>query len=78
MGLSANREVLKTTRLHAHAVVLSQSLGTATTLWTITPLWPFLIGLTGYKGKLHKHADPHLARAAAAVGVPFCLSTVAC
>ncbi|AZD67422.1 (S)-mandelate dehydrogenase [Pseudomonas chlororaphis] len=37
---------------------------------------PMLIGPTGYNGMLHRDADLHLARAATARGVPFCLSTV--
>lgn len=37
---------------------------------------PMLIGPTGYNAMLHRDADVHLAKAATARGVPFCLSTV--
>lgn len=38
---------------------------------------PMAIGPTGYNGMLWRDADLHLARAATARGLPFCLSTVA-
>jgi len=37
---------------------------------------PMLIGPTGYNAMLYRDADIHLARAATARGLPFCLSTV--
>lgn len=37
---------------------------------------PMMIGPTGYNAMLYRDADIHLARAAQARGVPFCLSTV--
>lgn len=37
---------------------------------------PMMIGPTGYNAMLYRDADVHLARAATARGVPFCLSTV--
>lgn len=37
---------------------------------------PIGIGPTGYNAMLYRDADVHLARAATAMGVPFCLSTV--
>ena len=37
---------------------------------------PMLIGPTGYNGMLYPNADIHLARAAHARGLPFCMSTV--
>ncbi len=37
---------------------------------------PMMIGPTGYNAMLYRDADVHLAKAATARGLPFCLSTV--
>ncbi|MBD1601321.1 alpha-hydroxy acid oxidase [Pseudomonas typographi] len=76
--LSGNRQAFAERHLHARALVPCQPPATERSLWGETQALPLMIGPTGYNGMLYKDADLHLARAATARGVPFCLSTVAC
>lgn len=52
------------------------SLDTATTLFGQPMSWPLMLGPTGLTRLFHPQAERAVARAAAAAGLPYCLSTL--
>ena len=52
------------------------SIQTATTLFGQSAAWPLMLSATGLTRMFHGAAEPAVARAAAAQGVPYCLSTM--
>jgi (S)-mandelate dehydrogenase len=77
LTLQRNRQAYAEVGLQQRALVPCHVPGTTRALFGKSAALPLLIGPTGYNGMLHRDADIHLARAATARGVPFCLSTVA-
>lgn len=77
LTLARNTQAFADIALHARTLVPCRAPRTACRLLGREQALPMLIGPTGYNGMLHRDADLHLARAATARGVPFCLSTVA-
>lgn len=71
-----NQNVYSQVGLHARAMVPCHPPSTHITLFERAQALPLMIGPSGYNGLLYRDADVHLARAAAARGLPFCLSTV--
>lgn len=77
LTLTDNLDGFSAYGLHVRAMVPCHPPATArAVLGRVLPV-PLLIGPTGYNGLLHRDADIHLARAATARGLPFCLSTAA-
>jgi (S)-mandelate dehydrogenase len=74
--LRGNREALEALRFVPQTLVHTQDRHHRVTLFGRDSAAPFLIAPTGANGLLHPAADLCLARAAARLGVPFCLSTV--
>jgi (S)-mandelate dehydrogenase len=74
--LRGNREALETLRFVPQTLVHTADRHHRATLFGRESAAPFLIAPTGANGMLHPDADLCLARAAARLGVPFCLSTV--
>jgi len=74
--LRGNREALETLRFVPQTLVHTADRHHRATLFGSESAAPFLIAPTGANGMLHPDADLCLARAAARLGVPFCLSTV--
>jgi len=72
----ANREALESIRFVPQTLVHTESRHHRTTLFGRESAAPLLIAPTGANGMLHPDADLCLARAAARLGIPFCLSTV--
>jgi L-lactate dehydrogenase (cytochrome) len=52
------------------------SIRTATTLFGQPAAWPLMLSATGLTRMFHGSAEPAAARAAAAHGIPYCLSTM--
>ena len=52
------------------------SIQTATTIFGQPAAWPLMLSATGLTRMFHGAAEPAVARAAAAQGVPYCLSTM--
>lgn len=52
------------------------SLQTATTILGQSAKWPLMLSATGLTRMFHGSAEPAVARAAAAEGIPYCLSTM--
>ena len=52
------------------------SIQTATTLFGQPAAWPLMLSPTGLTRMFHGSAEPAVARAAAAQGIPYCLSTM--
>lgn len=52
------------------------SLDTATTLFGQPMSWPLMLAPTGLTRLFHPQAERAVARAAAAAGLPYCLSTL--
>lgn len=52
------------------------SIQTATTLFGQPAAWPLMLSATGLTRMFHDSAEPAVARAAAAQGIPYCLSTM--
>lgn len=77
LTLQRNRQAYAEVGLQQRALVPCHVPGTTRDLFGRSAALPLAIGPTGYNGMLHRDADIHLARAATARGVPFCLSTVA-
>lgn len=75
LALRGNREALDRVRLWPRGLVDVSERNTRTTLFGRTMAQPFAIAPTGAAGLLWHHGEIALARAAAAQGVPFTLST---
>ncbi|WP_374275819.1 alpha-hydroxy acid oxidase [Brevundimonas sp.] len=52
------------------------SIKTATTIFGQPAAWPLMLSATGLTRMFHAAAEPAVARAAAAQGLPYCLSTM--
>lgn len=74
--LARNRSAFAGLGLRSRTLVPCQPPVTGRRLLRQSLARPMLIGPTGFNGMLHRDADIHLARAATARGLPFCLSTV--
>jgi len=74
--LRGNREALESLRFVPQTLVNTADRHHRTTLFGRESAAPLVIAPTGGNGMLHPHGDLCLARAAAQLGVPFCLSTV--
>jgi (S)-mandelate dehydrogenase len=74
--LRGNREALESLRFVPQTLVHTADRHHRAALFGRESAAPFLIAPTGVNGLLHPDADLCLARAAARLGVPFCLSTV--
>ncbi len=74
--LRGNREALEALRFVPQTLVDTANRQQRTELFGRGMAAPFIIAPTGGNGMLHPHGDLCLARAAARLGVPFCLSTV--
>jgi (S)-mandelate dehydrogenase len=74
--LRGNREALESLRFVPQTLVHTADRHHRTMLFGRESAAPFLIAPTGANGMMHTGADLCLARAAARLGVPFCLSTV--
>lgn len=74
--LRGNREALESLRFVPQTLVRTADRHYRSTLCGRESAAPLLIAPTGGNGMLHTDADLCLARAAARLGVPFCLSTV--
>jgi (S)-mandelate dehydrogenase len=74
--LRGNREALEALRFVPQTLVHTADRHHRATLCGRESAAPLLIAPTGGNGMLHTEADLCLARAAARMGVPFCLSTV--
>jgi (S)-mandelate dehydrogenase len=74
--LRANRTALESLRFIPQTLVHTEDRHQRTTLFGRESAAPIVIAPTGGNGMLHPEADLCLARAAARVGIPFCLSTV--
>ena len=73
--LRRNRQSFAERYLHAKTLVPCHAPETSRAIFDRRWPLPMMIGPTGYNGMLYRDADIHLARAATARGVPFCLST---
>src|SRR6266702_5155484 len=74
--LRGNREALQMLRFVPQTLIHTSDRHHRTTLCGRESAAPLVIAPTGGNGMLHSQADLCLARAAARLGVPFCLSTV--
>jgi (S)-mandelate dehydrogenase len=74
--LRANRTALEALRFVPQTLVHTEDRHQRTTLFGLESAAPIVIAPTGGNGMLHPAADLCLARAAAKLGIPFCLSTV--
>jgi (S)-mandelate dehydrogenase len=74
--LRTNRETLESLRFVPQTLVHTEGRHQRATLFGRECGAPILIAPTGGNGMLHPDADLCLARAAARLGIPFCLSTV--
>jgi isopentenyl diphosphate isomerase/L-lactate dehydrogenase-like FMN-dependent dehydrogenase len=72
-----NREAFDRHRLRPRVLVGVSSVTTATTVLGTTVAMPVLVAPTGFHLLAHADREPAAARAAAAAGTIFCLSTVA-
>ncbi len=73
--LRGNRAALERLRLLPRALIDTRARNVRTELFGRPLPAPFLIAPTGFNGMLHADGDLALARAAAAAGIPFTLST---
>jgi len=76
LTLRRNRSDLDAVRLRQRVMVDVSRLSTATTLAGQACTMPLAIAPTGLTGLFHRDGEICGARAAAAAGIPFCLSTV--
>jgi (S)-mandelate dehydrogenase len=74
--LRGNREALESLRFVPQTLVNTAARHHRTTLFGREMAAPFVIAPTGAAGMMHADGDMCLARAAASLGIPFCLSTV--
>lgn len=71
-----NREIFERIRLVPNTLVDTTGRSQGISLFGRESASPLIIAPTGLNGMLHRRADVALARAAAAAGIPFTLSTV--
>lgn len=76
-GLERNRAAFEGLRFRPRRLVDVSSIDTSSSWLGETRPWPFVIAPTGLNGILWPDGDVALGRAAAAAGIPFCLSTAA-
>ncbi|MDE2219437.1 MAG: alpha-hydroxy-acid oxidizing protein [Gammaproteobacteria bacterium] len=76
LTLRRNRADLEAVRLRQRVMVDVSSIATATTLAGQPCSMPLAIAPTGLTGLFHRDGEICGARAAAAAGIPFCLSTL--
>lgn len=76
LTLRGNREALESLRFVPRTLVHTVDRHQRVTLFGREAAAPLLIAPTGGNGMLHPDGDLCLARAAARLGIPFCLSTV--
>jgi len=76
LTLRRNRGDLEAVRLRQRVMVDVSTLSTATTMAGQPCSMPLAIAPTGLTGLFHRDGEICGARAAAAAGIPFCLSTV--
>jgi L-lactate dehydrogenase (cytochrome) len=76
LTLRRNRADLEAVRLRQRVMVDVSSIATATTMAGQACSMPLAIAPTGLTGLFHRDGEICGARAAAAAGIPFCLSTV--
>ena len=74
--LRCNRSAFESYRFVPHTLVDTTTRHHRSQLFGSEIKAPLVIAPTGMNGILRKDGDLHLARAAAAAGIPFCLSTV--
>jgi (S)-mandelate dehydrogenase len=74
--LAWNREIFQTLRFRPRTLVDTSARSIATTLFDLPISSPLIIAPTGHNGIFRRDADLLLARAAAAEGIPFALSTL--
>ncbi|EQD33269.1 (S)-mandelate dehydrogenase, partial [mine drainage metagenome] len=74
--LSGNRAAFAALRFVPPTLIDTQGRGLGTELFGAPCGAPLAIAPTGLNGMLHPHGDIALARAAAAFGIPFTLSTL--
>jgi L-lactate dehydrogenase (cytochrome) len=76
LTLAANRQDLDALRLRQRVMVDASKRAMATTIVGQASALPLAIAPTGLTGLFHPNGEIHGARAAAAAGIPFCLSTM--
>jgi L-lactate dehydrogenase (cytochrome) len=76
LTLAANRRDLDAIRLRQRVMIDVSHRAMATTILGQPSALPLVIAPTGLTGLFHPNGEIHGARAAAAAGVPFCLSTM--
>jgi L-lactate dehydrogenase (cytochrome) len=76
LTLRRNRSDLEAVRLRQRVMVDVSTISTATTMAGQPCSMPLAIAPTGLTGLFHRDGEACGARAAAAAGIPFCLSTV--
>ncbi|MFC3608599.1 alpha-hydroxy acid oxidase [Stutzerimonas tarimensis] len=76
LTLTRNRQAFAALGLQARTLVPCHPPSTRCALLGQSLPLPMAIGPTGYNGLLYRDADIHLAQAATARGLPYCLSTV--
>jgi L-lactate dehydrogenase (cytochrome) len=75
LTLAANRDDLDALRLHQRVLRGVSKIDTTTTLFGQRLAQPVILGPVGLAGLYARRGEVQAARAAAAAGVPFCLST---
>ncbi|MEI8297120.1 MAG: alpha-hydroxy acid oxidase [Pseudomonadota bacterium] len=76
LALARNRQAFDRWRFLPRTLVNTTGRHARTTLFGVEQPLPLVIAPTGLNGILRRDGDLLLARAAAAAGIPFCLSTV--
>src|SRR5580692_9567059 len=76
-ALRTNQESFEAWQFVPHTLVNTADRHQRVSLFGKEMASPLIVGPTGGNGVLQPHGDLSLARAAAAAGVPFCLSTMA-
>ena len=76
LTLAANRRDLDAIRLRQRVMIDASKRATATTIVGQSSTLPLAIAPTGLTGLFHANGEIHGARAAEAMGIPFCLSTM--
>jgi L-lactate dehydrogenase (cytochrome) len=75
--LRANEQAFRQRQLRPRLMVDVSSAETATELFGVRAEMPLILAPTGYTRMMHPEGEIAVARAAAAAGLPYCLSTVA-
>jgi len=76
LTLNANRGAFEALKLHSKTLVGNPEVDLSVDLMGVPSKLPLAIGPSGFNGMLWPQADIELAKAAAARGIPFTLSTV--